>query len=312
MSNYDLAIKMAQLFIPDDKPITKSIINEAAKEAITSLRKKADTINEEKLIALLEGLYAIHIGECTILDDNVDHIQWLQDKKSEIEWDFWNRYESYLKRKGLAPSAVKSIDDITDKVLARIEDPKRPGGWDRRGMVVGHVQSGKTGNYTGLICKAADAGYKVIIVLAGIHNNLRSQTQLRLDEGFLGFDSQIHRAFKNANTFIGAGKIPTGDKRLSAITATSSHEKGDFNTRVAQQHGVIPGSSDPVLMVVKKNKSVLENVYQWASLGSITDETTGKRIIKNVPLLIIDDEADNASINTNTIPVDANGNPLPD
>ncbi len=57
-------------------------------------------------------------------------------------------------------------------------------------MVVGQVQSGKTANYTGLICKAVDAGYKLIIVLAGMQNSLRSQTQLRLDEGFLGFDSQ--------------------------------------------------------------------------------------------------------------------------
>ena len=57
-------------------------------------------------------------------------------------------------------------------------------------MVVGHVQSGKTANYTGLICKAADAGYKLIIVLAGVHDSLRSQTQLRLDEGFLGYDTQ--------------------------------------------------------------------------------------------------------------------------
>ncbi|NLE04123.1 MAG: endonuclease, partial [Crenarchaeota archaeon] len=254
MSNYDLAVKMAQLFIPEDKQVTRSIINDAAKEAIKALRERADNIEEDKLIAYLESLYAVHIGECTILDDNIDHVQWLQDKKSEIEWDFWNRYEKYLKSKGMSPAAVRSIDDITDKVLARIEDPKRTGVWDRRGMVVGHVQSGKTGNYTGLICKAADAGYKVIIVLAGIHNNLRSQTQLRLDEGFLGFDSQIHRAFKKTNTRIGAGKIPTGDKWLIAHSATSSHEKGDFNTKVANQYNVIPGGGDPVLLVVKKNK----------------------------------------------------------
>ena len=64
---------------------------------------------------------------------------------------------------------------------------------DRRGLVVGQVQSGKTAHYTGLICKAADAGYRLIVVMAGVHNNLRSQTQLRLDEGFYGFDSRERR-----------------------------------------------------------------------------------------------------------------------
>ena len=76
------------------------------------------------------------------------------------------------------------------KYPAALDDPKRDGSWDRRGLVVGEVQSGKTANYTGLICKAADAGYKLIIVLAGMFNDLRAQTQQRLDEGFIGYDSK--------------------------------------------------------------------------------------------------------------------------
>ncbi len=57
------------------------------------------------------------------------------------------------------------------------------------------MQSGKTANYIGLICKAADAGYKLIVILAGIDNGLRSQTQLRVDEGFLGFDTQYQQRY---------------------------------------------------------------------------------------------------------------------
>ena len=93
---------------------------------------------------------------------------------------------------------VWRLDDTTDRVLGKLEDPARPGRWHREGLVVGNVQSGKTANYIGLICKAADAGYKLIVVLAGIDNGLRSQTQLRVDEGFLGFDTQYQQRYDDA------------------------------------------------------------------------------------------------------------------
>lgn len=146
-------------------------------------------------------------------------------------------------------------------------------------MVVGQVQSGKTANYTGLICKAVDAGYKLIIVLAGMQNSLRSQTQLRLDEGFLGFDSQVERAYEQGHRK-GAGLIPTG-KKLIAHHATNSSNQGDFTRKAAGQFGVTPGGGVPLLFVVKKNKSVLNNLYQWAVRQGEKDKS-GKRIIKDV------------------------------
>lgn len=141
-------------------------------------------------------------GQSATVADNSDHIEWLPKRKGQIEWGFWKRYETYLlDEKGLPVESVKSIHRTTDKALAHLEDPNRSGDWDRRGLVVGSVQSGKTGNYTGLICKAADAGYKVIVVLAGIHNDLRAQTQMRLDEGFLGYSSE-----NGAGSKVGVGK----------------------------------------------------------------------------------------------------------
>ena len=105
---------------------------------------------------------------------------------------YWQRYFEWQQR-SLPLNVLESVDQSTENILKLLEDPKREGSWDRRGLVVGHVQSGKTGNYTGLICKAADAGYKIIIVLAGLHNNLRSQTQKRLDEGFPGYETSHKR-----------------------------------------------------------------------------------------------------------------------
>lgn len=104
-------------------------------------------------------------------------------------------------------------------------------------MVVGHVQSGKTANYTGLICKAADAGYKIIIVLAGLHNNLRSQTQMRLDEGFLGYET---------SAVVGTGQRPVGvglidsSHDLRPQYVTNRTETGDFNLRFVKNLGISP------------------------------------------------------------------------
>jgi len=193
-------------------------------------------------------------------------------------------------------------------VLKRLENPFRSGAWDRRGLVVGQVQSGKTSNYTGLICKAADAGYRLIVVLAGLHDSLRAQTQGRLDEGFLGFDTQQKMVFDQSNTRTGVGKLP-GPFHI-AHSLTSSAQKGDFNLRVAKNAGIVVGGKDPVLLVVKKNASILGNLIKWATLiQQQSHSASGKKLVSGVPLLIIDDEADSASINTNSIPLDESGNP---
>ena len=125
------------------------------------------------------------VGDNATLSSDEDHVPWLNAKRKE-NWKYWQRYSEHMEER-IPWTALDALDVATDEILSQLEDPTRKGAWDRRGLVVGHVQSGKTGNYTGLICKAADAGYKIIIVLAGLHNNLRSQTQIRLDEGFLGF-----------------------------------------------------------------------------------------------------------------------------
>ena len=120
-------------------------------------------------------------AEPSVLKDG-KHVNWVPQRKAEIEWSFWKRYRQYLEEEKNWPSAVTArLDHITDATLGDIGNPAQRGQWDRRGMVVGEVQSGKTANYTGLICKAVDAGYKLIIVLAGMTNDLRSQTQSRLD-----------------------------------------------------------------------------------------------------------------------------------
>ncbi|MBD2465606.1 Z1 domain-containing protein [Oscillatoria sp. FACHB-1407] len=319
MNDYDMARQLVQVFLKAEQKIpTREIIQERVKAVLsmlTSQQGRAVEIDEEKLIREIQTLVNIQMGIGTILDSEKGHVPWLSDRNSEINWDFWNRYVRYLEEeKGWAPATITGLDRLTNDVLERLEDPQRPGAWDRRGMVVGQVQSGKTANYTGLVCKAVDAGYKVIIVLAGLTDSLRSQTQIRLDEGFLGFDSRVYRAFdEKKNSFVGAGTIAIG-KPLIAHSATSSDQKGDFNRKVANQFGVLPGGQDPLVLVVKKNKSVLNNLFNWAlsSVRGIVDEESGRRIVRGVPLLVIDDEADNGSIDTNPLVFDDDDNIIED
>jgi hypothetical protein len=262
-----------------------------------------------KLSEHLEARFTIFTAPHQILGSDDDHVAWLNAKRGSIQQRFWDRYRIYLNGQ-LPDDAIKSIDRITEDVLARIEDPERQGPWDRRGLVAGDVQSGKTASYCGLICKAADAGYKVIIVLAGIHNSLRSQTQIRLDTGFTGYMSEV-RLDNNQQTFIpvGVGHI---DSSIRANTGTNRAERGDFSAQVANQFGIQPGGL-PLVFVVKKNVSVLRNILAWLkSCADGNDKGTDRRFVRHVPALIVDDEADLASVDTKAQAYDENGVPDPE
>lgn len=257
--------------------------------------------DKEQLARDIEADYNVHVGTWNFLSDDSDHIPWLETR-TDVPGasSFWERYRRFLRQEeGLPTAAVERLDEITDDILGRLEEPQRPGPWDRRGLVAGQVQSGKTANYTGLIAKALDSGYKLVVVLAGVHNSLRSQTQARIDEGILGFDT---RAFRLANQADESSRVGVGKlygPRLFVHSFTSSASTGDFMLKVAQNLGVIPGGNDPIVLVVKKNKSILTNVYKWATgLAKERDPGSDQFRVRGVPVLVIDDEADHASVNT--------------
>jgi hypothetical protein len=256
----------------------------------------------------IEEQITIFVPGETVLADNADHVPWLAEKRASIEWNFWERYRRFLLDQRLPLQAVRRLGEITDDVLGRLEWPERLGAWDRRGMVVGQVQSGKTANYAGLICKAADAGYRVIVVLAGMHDSLRSQTQRRVDEGFLGFDSRTTLAFSEGqrNSRIGAGALIGNANLLPAFSFTSSLPNGDFKRTVAQSVSGQVGS-DPVVLVVKKNKTILENLIAWTTANAMHDPHRNRSVVPDKPLLVIDDEADNASVNTKEVERELDG-----
>ncbi|RBY76274.1 alpha-1,4 polygalactosaminidase [Blastococcus sp. TF02-09] len=235
---------------------------EAAEAAMRDLMP-----NDELIQAVVKRYHETAQGIIAARDPNT-----LSDPNKIIPWytgsrpadDFWPALERALADAGsLGQVGLESLDRASTKVVASLPAP-----WRRefrgRGLVLGYVQSGKTSNFTAVISKAADAGYRLFIVLSGIHNNLRCQTQVRLDEQLVGLNP----------------------KRWIGLTS----DEADFGN---------PGNADAllaqdqlrVLAVVKKNKTRLTNLCEWL-------ESASKSTRQNCPILIIDDEADQASVNT--------------
>jgi hypothetical protein len=299
------ALKALRAFFPDNTSVTLSEITAHADFLLSSPIFK--NVDKEQLIREAELFYNIRVEEFKIIEDNARKMPWIADKKATIEWGFWHRYRDYLEtEKNFASPIIRELDRLTDKILDGTFDPTAKIQIGKRGLVVGQVQSGKTSNYTGLICKAADAGFKFIIVLAGIHNNLRSQTQLRLDEGFLGFDTQHQRVFSlSSSKFVGVNKSKTNRNHI-AHSITSSLDKGDFSTAAFNSLNITFDTNEVIIAVVKKNTTILRNLYNW--LNSKAQVFGEKRLIREKCLLLIDDEADNASINTSKNSVTAINN----
>ncbi len=291
------ALRTIRTLLPSSGSVTTQQIDEAVDIAI-SIPSYA-TIDKNLLIREIQSIYNIRMDDYRIIESYERRLPWLIAKKTTI-WPpgkptFWSRYRDYLQiEKNFAPDVIGKLERLTDRILDGLFNPAENVIIDKRGLVVGQVQSGKTSNYTGLICKAADSGYKLIIVLAGIHNSLRSQTQLRLDEGFLGYDTQVDRVNRENRRNIGVGNI---DSSLIVHPLTSSLERGDFKSSTANAGLTNFNTTEPILAVVKKNGTVLNRLLQWLLAQSVLTPD-GKRVIRNKSLLLIDDEADNASINT--------------
>lgn len=292
MESYQKAIEVCRTLIG----IKNAVRDEDIDKAVDSVVLIFPTLSKDILKAKLMSIYNVRVEPMQILEGRERRKPWLMAFKAAgtSKWSFWNRYKYYLEHhKGFEPATIQGVDEMTDRILDRFFNPQKTDIiLSKKGLVVGQVQSGKTANYTGLVCKAADAGFNLIIVLAGIHNNLRSQTQLRLDEGFLGFDTQFERASTKETTKIGVGLIPGFDDAI-ANSYTTNSEKGDFTSRSANTAGFNFNAPQPALLVVKKYSSILKRLNSW--LKNHTEN--GK--INNKSLLMIDDEADNASINTN-------------
>lgn len=219
-----------------------------------------------------------------------DYKPWLSERRGEIEFRYWNRLRNYFLGDDVLPENVVSrLDEMTNDVLDYSGNPQDGGQWKRRGMVMGHVQSGKTTNYASLISKAADSGYKIIILLAGMTNSLRKQTQDRMDEHFIGKRSLFNEVRPELMPIMTYCDYRRDEKLLHPAFGTTFDQ--DFHKAVSNFGVSLDNLRDPIIFVTKKNKSILTNLYEW-----IDSQAPDQQI--SYPLLLVDDEADNASVNT--------------
>lgn len=278
-------IEMSQTETDLTEEMISEVINQSAAFAKVSL-------NLEEFEAIKRDLQYQYQVRCSpgqsILND-YEQENWYEECKSEIEPRFWNRYKNYLiDVKHFSPNVVNTLSDDTldEKLMCCIGNPKSNKEFLKRGLIIGDVQSGKTSTYIGLMCKAADAGYKVFILLTGTIESLRRQTQERVEEGFIGIDMSGEN---EDGIRVGVG---LDQKPLFAKAMTS--RKRDFTGDIDKIADSLANNNQAVVFVIKKNTTTLQKLTKWL-LNLNADPITGKI---NEPMLLIDDEADNASINT--------------
>lgn len=302
MDPLEMALNVAEkllLAVPRDERTDDKI--RAMAEQAAQMLAAAGPVDVEQLRRRLEARFEVWVPREIAVSDlgAYEHEPWYAARKGKIEFEYWRRYQTWLEgQPNWRPPAIEALDEASDRLLDWIEDPDRPGPWDVRGMVYGQVQSGKTASYTAATCKAVDSGYQVVIVLTGLHESLRNQTQARLDLEFLGFNSRVTRQPSVAQ---GLGQIGVGTLGMrnppTCISVTSTEQ--DFTARVFESTA-IDLRRVRLLVVAKKNTSILANLTTW--LRNFSDNTRdGRSVITDAPLLLIDDEADYASIDTTKV-----------
>jgi hypothetical protein len=238
-----------------------------------------------EVVRRYEESFGIKTYEPNVLIDDINSDAWFSSQH-DVNREYFNRYRNYLHQAGWDNTVLDNLENSCVKILSRCADPHCS--LDsleskKRGLVMGDVQAGKTANYLGLINLAKDYGYHVILLLAGLTNSLREQTQNRVDEGFIGaVSTSISSGIPD---YIGVGE---NAHRHFAIPLTNSD--WDFKKFIQKNTNSLPTDyNKPVILVVKKHAGILESVYNYLQPGN---ELSGNSI------LIIDDEADNATPNT--------------
>lgn len=253
----------------------------------------------EQFYREVKARVTLRFEESTTLQDDEQYRPWVSNLWREIQSsaEFWPAYKDRLcLDKQWPEDTVYEINKVSDDILDHCGNPRETEySWDKRGMVIGDVQAGKTALYAALVNKAADAGYKVIVVLAGLLENLRSQTQERLEYDFVGRSTRNERVGRKKGEVTASRRIGVGSRRDGMnYPACFTTVYQDFHSNYQEKGLSVSSLKSCVFLVVKKNASVLKNLNEWLQTNNMQH---GEKI--SAPLLVVDDEADCASINTN-------------
>lgn len=287
-SNYELGVQFGTYIKYNEQTFDKLLAQ--AKTAFPELNVTPE--EEVSLKKRVDSIFQIYQPDSDIILDDYEHnVDWYSNKKSEIEDVYWRRYRAYLFNRGWETAVLDTLEkNSLEKMMNNLGDPLASEHFSRRGLVMGDVQSGKTSNYIGLMCKAADASYKVIILLTGTIENLRKQTQIRVEEGFIGYDTANQKW------------VGVGINRLNASIPKSTTSRDRDFTGVTGENTMLRFSDDkvPFIFITKKNVNTLKKIRE--SIANLNLIPPASKI--DTSLLIIDDESDNASVNTNVADYD--------
>lgn len=266
-------------------------INEIALEYNVLNEKFGMRIPDHRAVNIATELASAHKSKlelgATVRDESTFD-PWLDERKEEVKLRRGGAYDRLLTERGWGKNVVRTLGKQTDKIVELLGDPRVESSWSRKGLVIGEVQSGKTATYIGVLNKALDLGYQIAVVIGGHTEDLRRQTQERLDSDLIGDDTSYRSdgASKRHNTRIGVGQI---DETIGTTALTSA--RYDFSMKTAESTSVNMATGNPTVFVVKKNSSVLRSLTKY-----IRSTTVGG--VHNVPLVVVDDESDWASVNT--------------
>lgn len=288
----------------DGEWIGQTIRNSSARRTRIHELLKSDKSLKERIDSLLP-YYPLE--EPLIIAE--DHVDWYVPTFGVRDY-YWRTYTKYLReRRDWTEVALLNLDNSTRSILECLSNPESKHVYSSRGLVMGYVQSGKTANFAGLVARAADAGYRLIVVLAGTWNILRNQTQRRFDKELLGKellhndDTYQNRRPADWDDFLEHGAYPPdlGHYTWQRLTRPDIDFRGlkaaIDSLEYEKRHKHLPLHHPdnlhhlPVkLLVVKKNSSVLRKL--------VGDLSKLKTRLAEIPTLVIDDESDQAGLNT--------------
>ncbi|NKZ67072.1 hypothetical protein GTG23_22885 [Rhodococcus hoagii] len=247
---------------------------------------------------------------------------WYEEARPRRSNLYWTNYENYLAEvKGWESQSITDLDRSTNSIIERLTDPTRTEIKQTKGLVVGYVQSGKTANFTGVIAKAIDAGYRLVVVMTGTIEILRAQTQRRIDMELMGVENVLAGQNPNdpevakgldyqqdedwlANRFVRHTDTALDQPGVARIRRVTTHRsdykslpQGMSQLRYERHNKTKPLNApenlfhtDAYVVVVKKNSAPLKKL--------IKDLKPLQSMLSELPALIIDDESDLASVNT--------------
>lgn len=294
----DIIKRRAEKYKRQHDGITLNELNDIIETAFQSLKDNGDFdyefegANDEELSSWLANIklrlrsvIVTTIDPDNVIDESQQYERWIEKRNIPVQWNYFNRYIHYLTSIGRPIDVINNTEKSTYAIIERLGDPKHNIDQLQKGLVLGSVQSGKTANFNGVINRAIDSGYDIIIVFSGIMEDLRYQTQKRINHEVIG----LGEIDKQINQDVGVGRIQKfgrdGIYQITSITTTA----GDFKKSMVDNNFDFTNQR---ILICKKNVSVLTNLIFWLK----SSMPAGNKKLNN-SLLVIDDEADNASLN---------------